>query len=51
MHTVRDIFAGTGCFVCILLACDFLLTLHDIRNELRSIREDRENGSVLNSLF
>lgn len=31
-----------GGFATILLACDLLLTLHDIRNELRAMREQRE---------
>ena len=31
-----------GGFATILLVCDLLLTLHDIRNELRAIREERE---------
>jgi len=42
MHIVREGLKALGCFTGILLTCDVLLTLHDIRNELRASRKDRE---------
>jgi hypothetical protein len=50
MQILKDAIAGCGCFVAILLACDLLLTLHDIRNELYASREDREAEHVPHKL-
>jgi hypothetical protein len=51
MQIVRDALAGLGCFLGILFACDLLLTLHGIRNELRASREAREAEHVPQQLF
>ncbi len=46
MYIVREFIAAAGCLIVILLACDHLLTLHDIRNELRAARQEREARSL-----
>jgi hypothetical protein len=51
MQIVRDAVAGLGCFIGFLLAFDLLITLHDIRNELRASREAREAEHVPEQLF
>lgn len=47
MQIARLLLTGGICFIAILLVCDLLLTLHDIRNELRASREEREAHHVL----
>jgi hypothetical protein len=42
MNIVRELIKAAVCLATMLLACDLLLTLHDIRNELRAARKRRE---------
>lgn len=46
MVTVREAVFGIGCFLGIIFAWELLLTLHDIRNELRANRRARERLEV-----
>jgi hypothetical protein len=46
MLIVSDVLKGVGCFIAILFVCDLLLTMHDIRNELRASRLEREAKGV-----
>jgi hypothetical protein len=51
MQIVGIALKAAACLIGILLTCDVLLTLHDIRNELRASREEREAQNVPNHLF
>jgi hypothetical protein len=42
MHIAEELAKVIGCFIAILYTSDLLLTLHDIRNELRAAREQRK---------
>ena len=43
MEFVKDFVDAVGVFLIILYACDLLLRLHGIENELIAAREEREN--------
>lgn len=51
MQTAWRILEGLGSFFGVLLVCDLLLTLHDIRNELRFNRQSREAEILPHKLF
>jgi hypothetical protein len=51
MQIARIVIESLAILIAILLVCDVLLTLHDIRNELRASREEREAQNVPHHLF